>query len=475
MQIKRFEAKTMTAALRMVKDEFGPEAVILSARTLRQGRGFFGATRVSGVEVTAAKDSGWPSYTAAGLPATQRVHVEAPAGLPESSGRRGLFHSLNESLRSLAGRRGAQVPADTQAGQPPELAELHQRFLSQEVQPDIAAELVEHIKRLPGYDPLLGVRHLRPQATTVLQDMGLRKAIDSSEAGTPQVVALVGPSGVGKTTTAIKLAVRGSLQRGRRVALMTLDDQRIGAIEQLRIYAGILDVPLAVASCAAEAHQALQDLATMDVIIIDTPGVSPGEDERRAEVRQILQALKCREIHLVLSACGREKDLRQIIDAWKQVPVSRLAFTRLDETGACGSILNLLIRSRLPLSHLSTGPQIPEDLAERPLELLTSRLWPDADAPGERRTLSAHTSDPPGMAAAATPVRFVANRNSDLYHRSDCKWVCKIKRDHLVQFTSPAEAESRNFLACRNCSPDLSEPVDSDATRRDGARIAGYR
>jgi flagellar biosynthesis protein FlhF len=475
MQIKRFEAKTMTAALRMVKDEFGPEAVILSARTLRQGRGLFGAARVSGVEVTAAKDSGWPVYTAAGAPAIQRVHVEAPVGPLEPGGRRGLFHSLNESLRSLASRRGTPVPGDTRIGPPPELAELHQHFLSQEVQPDLAAELVENIKRLSGYDPLLGVRHLRPQAATVLQDMGLRKAIDSIEAGSARVAALVGPRGVGKTTTAIKLAVREGLQRGRRVALMTLDDERIGAVEQLRIYAEILGVPLAVASCVAEARQALQDLATMDVVIIDTPGVSPGEDERRAEVRQALQALKCREIHLVLSACGRENDLRQVIDVWKPLPVSGLAFTRLDETDTCGSILNLLVRGRLPLSHLSTGPQIPEDLAERPVELLVSRLWPDTDASRQRRTPGTPTSGTTGMAAAATPVRFVANRNSDLYHRADCKWVRKIKRDHLVQFASPAEAESRNFLACRNCSPDLPEPADRDAALREAARVAGYR
>ena len=473
MQIKRFEAKTMTAALRMVKDEFGPDAVILSARTLRQGRGLFGAARVSGVEVTAAKDTGWPAYTAAGRPATQRVHAEALPEAEEPAGRRGLFHSLNESLRSLAGRRSAPVPPDGRGGPSPELAELHQHFLSQEVQPDIAAELIEHIKRLPGYDPLLGVRHLRHHAGAVLQDMGLRRAIDATEAGTPRMVALVGPSGVGKTTTAIKLAAWEGLQKGRRVALMTLDDHRIGAIEQLRIYAGILDVPLAVASSAADARQAVNDLSSMEVIIIDTPGASPGEDERRSELRQTLEALKCRDIHLVLSACRRENDLRQVIDAWKKVPVSGLAFTRLDETGVCGSLLNLLIRSRLPLSYMSTGPQVPEDLAEKSVELLVSRLWPASDAYGERRAPGAQPSAAP--VAAGALVRCVANRNSDLYHRTDCKWVRKIKPDHLVQFASPAEAESRNFLACRDCRPDLTEPTDGDAALRGGARISGYR
>jgi flagellar biosynthesis protein FlhF len=473
MQIKRFEAKTMTAALKMVKDEFGPDAVILSARSLRQGRSFFGAARVSGVEVTAAKDSGWPAYTAAGRMAPQRVEAEASLQPVEPNGRRGLFHSLNESLRSLAGRRGASAPPAGRAGPSSELAELHQHFLSQEVQPNIAGEIVQHIKRLPGYDPQLGLHHLRSHAGAVLQDMGLRRAIDTAESGTQRMVALVGPSGVGKTSCAIKLAAWEMLQKGRRVALMSLDDQRIGAIEQLQIYAGILDVPVAVATSAADARQAVKDWASMDVIVVDTPGVSPNEEDRRAEVHQILEALKCKDIRLVLSACRRESDLQEIIDAWKKIPVSSLAFTRLDETSACGSVLNLLLRKRLPLSHLSTGPRIPEDLAERPVELLVSRLWLAAEARGDRRQPGAHLSGTP--VSAATRVACVANRNSDLYHRADCKWVRKIKRGHLVQFASPAEAESRNFLACRDCSPDLAEPADVDAALKDGARISGYR
>jgi flagellar biosynthesis protein FlhF len=466
MQIKRFEAKTMTAALKMVKDEFGPDAVILSARTLHTNRGFFGAARISGVEVTAAKDSGWPAYTAAGRLDAQRIH--APA-LPEASGsavRRGLFHSLNESLRSFAGRRGASEPAHDLAAPSAELAELHHHLLSQEVQRDIAADLVEHIKRLPGYDPALGLDRLRAHAGTLLQDMGLRRPLDSDEAGALRMLALVGPSGAGKTTMAVKLAAVEALRKGRRVALMSLDDHRIGAVEQLRIYAGILEVPLAVATSAAEARQAVDQWSSMDVVIIDTPGVSPGEAERRSEVRQILNALKCREIHLVLNAGSRENDLMPVIDAWKKAPVSCLAFTRLDETGVCGGLLNVLIRSQLPLSWLSTGPRIPEDVTERSVELLVNRLWPVREAQEGRRATA-------GRPPAAVP--FVANRNSELYHRPDCKWVRKIKRDHLLQFASPAEAESRNFQACRNCSPDAAEPPVSEAAFTDRVRISDYR
>jgi flagellar biosynthesis protein FlhF len=470
MQIKRFEAKTMTAALKMVKDEFGSDAVILSARTLRQNRGFFGAARPSGVEVTAAKDSGWTAYTAAGRLDDHRVHAQAPPETVEPAVRRGLFHSLNESLRSFAGRRGAPAPADDMTAPSAELAELHHHLLSQEVQRDIAADFVEHIKRLPGYDSAFGLERLRVHAATLLQDMGLRRPADPDEAGAQRMLALVGPSGGGKTTLAVKLAAIEALRKGRRVALMSLDDHRIGAVEQLRIYAGILGVPLAVATSAAEARQTVDEWSSMDVVIIDTPGVSPGEAERRSEVRQILNALKCREVHLVLNAGSRENDLMPVIDAWKKATVNCLAFTRLDETGVFGSLLNVLIRSQLPLSWLSTGPRIPEDVTERSVELLVNRLWPVREARAGRRTSAGRASGLPPAAAS-----FVANRNSELYHRPDCKWVRKIKRDHLLQFASPAEAESRNFQACRNCSPDATEPPVTEAALRDRVRISAYR
>jgi flagellar biosynthesis protein FlhF len=287
------------------------------------------------------------------------------------------------------------------------------------------------------------------------------------------VTALVGPSGVGKTALVMKLAARETLHKGRRVALMTLDDQRIGAVEQLRIYAGLLGVPMAVATSAADARQVLGNWASMDRILVDTPGVSPGESERRSEVREVLNAIAGREVHLVLNAGSRESGLTAVIEAWRSAPVNALAFTRLDETGVYGHLLNVLVRCRLPLSWLSTGPRIPEDLTERSLELLANRLWPDGEAGGHRRAPGPRAGGPPE--AAPAPAAFVANRSSELYHRPDCKWVRKIKRDHLLQFASAAEAESRHFQACRNCSPEVHGPAEAEAGLRDRARISAYR
>jgi flagellar biosynthesis protein FlhF len=455
MQIKRFEAKTMTAALKMVKNEFGLDAVILSARTLRR-TGIFGAGRPAGVEVTAARDYAWPVALEPG-----RMD-----GAPDAADRRGLFQSLNEGLRSL-GRRRSSPDAEADPGGSPGLAELHQHLLAQDVAREIAAELIGQVRRMPGYDPILSLHQLRPHAAAALADMGIRRGTDSLDPGAPRRIALVGPAGAGKTTLAIKLAAVEALGRGRRVALVTLDDQRIGAVEQLKIYAGILGLPMQVAPTAEEAPGRLAALGAADVVVIDTPGVSPGETGRREEVQRTLAALACREIHLVLNACTREQDALAVVEGWKGVPVGHLAFTRLDEAGACGSLVNLLIRARLPLSWLGTGPRIPEDLAERPAELLLSRVLPGAPGMTEERPSA-------GVAPETAGAALVANRSSDLYHRPGCKWVRKIKAENLVRFASSAEAEARHFIPCRNCSPDAPGAADV-AAARDGRRVSAYR
>jgi len=470
MQIKRFEAKTMTAALKMVKDEFGPDAVILTARSLRSGRGIFSAGAMSGVEVTAAKDSGSAGYTAAGsyapIPAPERLAPQT------AHGRRGLFQSLNQSLRSLGTRRRPAEPAASDAGAAPELAELYQHLLAQDLDRELATELVDHLKRLPGYAPRLGTERLRPLLAGILQDMGLRRADSPSR---PRAVVLVGPAGVGKTTTAIKLAADLRLRQHRAPALLTLDDVRIGAIEQLRIYAAILGVPLAVASSAEETRRALAGLGDADTLIVDTPGISPGESDRRSALRPILEMLPSREVHLVLSAASREKDLRRVVDAWQGVAIQRLAFTRLDEAGTWGAVLNLMVSTQLPVSWVSTGPRIPEDLVAEPLELLLDRMLPTAPADsvrGERPGADRHGSVPSSRTNSA---RLVANRNSELYHLPGCKWVRKIKSDNLIAFATVAEAESRRFLPCRNCGPDHPGHVDDNAVVRDRTRISSYR
>ncbi|MEA5114700.1 MAG: flagellar biosynthesis protein FlhF [Geobacteraceae bacterium] len=177
-----------------------------------------------------------------------------------------------------------------------------------------------------------------------------------------RIVALVGPTGVGKTTTVAKLAAHYTLERKARVALITIDTFRVGAVEQLKTYSRIMGVPLEVASTPGELQKALELHADKDLVIIDTVGRSPRDTETIERLREMLQCTQAIEIHLCVAATTRESELRSIVKGFGMLPVSRLLFTKLDESSSFGSIINLQIENKLPLSYFTRGQRVPEDI-----------------------------------------------------------------------------------------------------------------
>jgi flagellar biosynthesis protein FlhF len=181
--------------------------------------------------------------------------------------------------------------------------------------------------------------------------------------GRCRLAALVGPTGVGKTTTIAKLAANFRLKEKRRVGLITVDTYRIAAVEQLRTYADIIDLPMHVVSTPREMRETVERMRHLDLILLDTAGRSPKDEVRLQELKAFLTEAAADEVHLVLSSMTGSRTLEQTAEQFAMVGTTSLILTKLDEVSGPGNVLPVLRSSGLPLSYLTDGQNVPDDIA----------------------------------------------------------------------------------------------------------------
>jgi flagellar biosynthesis protein FlhF len=186
--------------------------------------------------------------------------------------------------------------------------------------------------------------------------------LEPTEDGRPRTIALVGPTGVGKTTTIAKLAATYKLKQQRSVGLVTLDTYRIAAVDQLRTYAGIIGLDLHVASDGEELQQAIDKLQDCEVVLIDTAGRSQKNDDRLTELAEALGYVQPHEVHLVLSSTCSERVLEQTVERFSAVRTDRIIFTKLDEAVTFGVVLNVARKVNKQLSFITTGQDVPHEI-----------------------------------------------------------------------------------------------------------------
>src|SRR3954454_16615396 len=245
---------------------------------------------------------------------------------------------------------------------PSELVPTYSQLLEAEVPEVLARRLVRHVA-----DRLEPDQAHRPE---VVRD-ALRDAVEScvpiappiaAVAGVRRVVAPVGPTGGGKTTTVAKLAANFKLAQGFRPGLVTVDTYRIAAVEQLRTYAEIIDLPLAVANAPGEMRRAIDERGDVDLVLIDTAGRSPRDEVKIRELSDFLAAAQPDEVHLVLSAVSGERSLRAAVERFAVAHADRLILTKLDEADGLGGVLAVLGHADRPVSYLTTGQAVPDDI-----------------------------------------------------------------------------------------------------------------
>ena len=410
--VRTYRAETMQQALDVVRRELGPDAVILHTREIPQPRFLKWRRTSQRVEVTAGTgvnvrtpaaravqpaavasppkapvDDGGVSLeidlsrTAAPEvfapspellspppvptrePVTERELpsvVSQPSGsqAADSSPISSQLRSIEQMVKSLsqtaAARRSDEVPSD--------LFHLYAELIDGEVEDTLAQEMVCRLKAECADEELQDVQLAKARLSQMVQNELHCSGPIRVTPGQRRTVALVGPTGVGKTTTIAKLAANFRLRDGIRMGLVTVDTYRIAAVEQLRTYAEIIDLPMKVVTSPLEMRRAMDELSGLDLVLIDTAGRSPRDEPKIQELQNFLLEAKVDEVHLVMSLVASARSLETTARQFAVAGTTSVILTKLDEAAGMGALLSAARKIEAPVSYLTTGQDVPDDI-----------------------------------------------------------------------------------------------------------------
>jgi len=246
---------------------------------------------------------------------------------------------------------------------PEQLFDTYRKLVENQVAEQMAGTLVERVRKTLGDARLSDSRAVTAELVQALDAMlPTAGPVKIASGAGPTVVALIGPTGVGKTTTIAKLAANFCLRERRRVGLITVDTYRIAAVQQLRTYAQIIDVPLQVANSPEQLEAAVGRMEDRDIILIDTAGRSQRDTVKIRELHEFFRAVRPHEVHLVLSGTCGEAILTETIERFSEIGIDRVIFTKLDEAVGLGVLLTCLEKAGAALSYVTTGQDVPADI-----------------------------------------------------------------------------------------------------------------
>jgi flagellar biosynthesis protein FlhF len=399
MRVKRYKGLTMKEALNKVRADLGPEAVILDARQCK-ARGLARILAVFGIgqkpmfEVLAAIDGdseAWgrgfstvlenareaggtttepafgpePGVSGTSLQSEGNGHrvVEEqdmrPQVATEENGQEAVASSRVDATLNLIARESA-VRARVHS-LPEDMVAVYQFLVDEDVSEKTAFRLANAVTSKYECAPDGSDAVFEWAFDEIANLVGVSGPIEIVR-GRRKVVGLIGPTGVGKTTTIAKIAAGFALVEKARTALITADTYRIAAIEQIKTYAEIIGVPWEVVYSPRDMETALAKHSDAELVLIDTAGRSPNSPTRMYELRSMMDAALPEEIHLVLSATTRRRDLDHLVDRFAQVGFDKVILTKLDESSTLGAIFNIYARSGRPFSYFANGQSVPEDI-----------------------------------------------------------------------------------------------------------------
>lgn len=380
MLIKRYLVKNMNEALTRIRHELGKSAVIISQRKVRK-KGILGFFEPKMIEVTAAvenSDSSKEDF--------KETKVEDSINSIKKVMEDTIKEKENTSFKSLVKENLEKNDIKLQKDDDELNKEINEmknllntviKNTTKEEKEDVILEIIEELDIDKEFIPkilekLEGIKE--EDRIKKLKEIILSE-IDLSTEDIKGNIVLVGPTGVGKTTTIAKLAGKLSLKENKKVGLITVDTYRIGAVEQLRTYAEIMNIPFKVVINTKDMEEAIEEMKDLDVVLIDSTGRSSKNVMQISELRALIDKTNADNINLVISATTKNKDIKAIVDGYNTLSYDKIIVTKLDETSSYGSIYNISKRANKPIRFLTIGQNVPDDIKDVSKESLEKIIF----------------------------------------------------------------------------------------------------
>ena len=400
MIIKKFQGNTETEAIMAARDELGKDAIVTNVKVIKPG-GLMRLFKKPTYEITAALDETPPKTELSRRESIKAMFKDNPDIIlddkredekkdkPELVTPAQDKEQLEQKISNIAmmlekqmGIKKEEEKKDKEAGEEEQPVDrnndciqlIHKQLLANEVDEKYINQLVTEIeptlKKDASVENILSGIYQK-----IVLKLGKTEVMGVTQ-GKARFVFFIGPTGVGKTTTIAKLASKLKLDRKLNVALLTADTYRIAAVDQLKTYAEILNVPLKVVYSDTELKEAYEDMRTYDIVLIDTAGRSHRDRQQREDIEKLINAVpkEERDVFLVLSITTKYRDLIRITEAYSEIADYRLIFTKLDETETLGNIFNVKLLTGASLSYATFGQKVPNDISRLDAQMIAKQL-----------------------------------------------------------------------------------------------------
>lgn len=367
MKVKKYIAPNMPEAMKKIRKDLGKDAVILNSKIVYTG-GFFGLFRKKNIEVIAALDNDMvqPSQKEKiDFPRaetnTEMKQKQSPELVKNSFGENKEMilkeiYDLKQLIKQMSSQGHLSIEQI-----PSPYREIYRKLLNQNISETILQQLTEDIYE-HYYSKKEQVNENTAYDFIVQSLMEYIKPLKFGEALQKKYIAVIGPTGVGKTTTLAKIASIKAIEQKKKIAFITTDTYRIAAVEQLKTYAKILNVPIEVCYNINDFKQAVEKFTAYDHVFIDTAGRNFRNKKYIEDLKKTIDFHTNIETYLVFALTAKEEDLETIYQQFSNLPINKFIFTKLDETSCCGSLINLSYKYHTPIAYITTGQDVPDDI-----------------------------------------------------------------------------------------------------------------